>query len=76
MKLAPITTARFAVAARAMIARQSASVFSGNPDVLATLLAARGARSVPLPMPKRWPPWAQIKYAEGSVTNWTSDEPA
>jgi hypothetical protein len=49
--------------------------FSGDPAALNALLEARGARSVALPMPKRLPPWAQTKYAQGSVTNWTADEP-
>jgi hypothetical protein len=48
------------------------SPFSGDSAVLEALLKARGARSVPVPMPTRLPPWAQAKYAQGSVTNWTA----
>lgn len=49
------------------------SPFSGDPQAFQSLLEARGARMVPLPMPKRLPPWASTRYAQGSVTDWTSD---
>ena len=44
----------------------------GDPAVFAALCEARGAKSVPLPMPKHLPPWAQLHYAQGNVTNWTA----
>jgi len=47
--------------------------FSGDPGVFQTLLDARGATSVPLPMPKRLPPWMLAKLGGGgNVTNWTA----
>lgn len=49
------------------------SPFSGDPGPFEALLAARGASVVPLPMPTRLPPWANVKYADGSVTSWTAD---
>jgi hypothetical protein len=48
--------------------------FSGDPDVFQKFLAERGATTVPLPMPKGLPPWAQLHYASGSVTDWTAQE--
>lgn len=47
--------------------------FSADPQAFQSLLEARRARMVPLPMPKRLPPWASTRYAQGSVTDWTSD---
>jgi hypothetical protein len=49
--------------------------FSGDPAVLQKLLDERGARSVPLPMPKHLPPWANLQYTQGGVTNWTAADP-
>jgi hypothetical protein len=48
--------------------------FSGDPEPFQKLLAERGARMVALPMPTRLPPWADTRYAQGSVTNWTAEE--
>jgi len=49
------------------------SPFSGDSASFDALLELRGASVVPLPMPTRLPPWAQVKYGNGSVTNWTAD---
>lgn len=49
------------------------SPFGGDPALLQKLLDERGAVNVPLPMPTRLPPWAQVKYGGGTVTNWTDD---
>ena len=38
------------------------------------LLEARGARMVPLPMPEGLPPWANVDYTQGDVTNWTDED--
>jgi hypothetical protein len=46
--------------------------FSGPKQPFEALLAARGARMVPLPMPKRLPPWSDIA-AQNGVTNWAAD---
>ena len=54
--------------------------FSGDPAAFQALLDARGAKSVPLPMPTRLPPWfgsersAVLAKVEGggNVTNWTA----
>jgi hypothetical protein len=45
--------------------------FSGDAGCFESLLAARGASVVPLPT--RLPPWAQVNFVNGSVTNWTAD---
>ncbi len=50
------------------------SPFSGDPSVFQRLLDERGARSVPLPMPTRFPPWVLAKMDHGSVTNWVAPE--
>ena len=54
--------------------------FSGDPAVFQALLDARGAKSVPLPMPTRLPPWFGSERSAvlakvdggGNVTNWTA----
>ena len=51
--------------------------FSGPPEVFQNFMAEKGCRMVPLPMPKRLPPWAAVHYAKGGgtgVTDWTADE--
>jgi hypothetical protein len=53
------------------------SPFAGDSEAFEKLLAERGARMVPLPMPTRLPPWAKLQYAsgdKGSVTNWSSPD--
>jgi hypothetical protein len=51
------------------------SPFAGDPAAFEKLLAERGARMVPLPMPTRLPPWVQAKQAQGGgVTDWTVDD--
>jgi hypothetical protein len=52
------------------------SPFPGDQAAFEALLAARGARMVPLPMPTRLPPWSAAKYAQGTVTNWTAADGA
>jgi hypothetical protein len=47
------------------------SPFAGDPARFDALLAARGARMVPLPPPTRVPPWLLAKYAR--VTDWTAE---
>ena len=47
--------------------------FSGDNAPYEALLEARGARPVPLPMPKRLPPWILAKLGgsfTSSVTQW------
>lgn len=46
--------------------------YPGDPDVWQSFLAEHGAESVPLPLPKRIPPWWRAREP-GSVTNWTED---
>jgi hypothetical protein len=45
--------------------------FTGDPEAFERFLATRSARMLPIPMPTRLPPWAQLHYATGSLTNWT-----
>jgi len=54
------------------------SPFAGDRAAFEKLLVERGAVAVPLPRPKRLPPWKRATYSDGSVTNWTAeeDEPA
>jgi hypothetical protein len=47
--------------------------FPGDRDAFERLLAARGARVVPLPMPSGLPPWQNLAYTAGSVTSWGAD---
>jgi hypothetical protein len=49
--------------------------FAGDDEAYHKLLAERGAEIVPLPMPTRLPPWADLKYTQGAVTNWTASAP-
>lgn len=49
------------------------AAFAGDEARFEALLKEQGAVRVPLPMPKRLPPWSQAKYAQGSVTDWTAD---
>lgn len=46
--------------------------FAGDPAPFQALLKQRGAMVVPLPMPARLPPWINMHFAQGSVTNWTA----
>jgi len=48
------------------------SPFAGDPEPFEALLAARGAPTVPLPLPTRPPPWRSTTYAQGAVTDWTA----
>lgn len=45
--------------------------FSGDPAVFEAFLAEHGAESVPLPMPKRMPPWWLERFRRSNVVNWT-----
>lgn len=49
--------------------------FNGNPAAYEALLKERGARSVPVPMPTRLPPWilAKMGVPTSSVTRWEDD---
>jgi hypothetical protein len=50
--------------------------FSGDTAAYEALLKARGAQSVPLPMPKHLPPWMLAKLGgdfTSSVTQWDAD---
>ncbi|MFZ1161005.1 hypothetical protein [Mycobacterium sp.] len=52
-------------------------LFSGDTAAYEELLKARGAQSVPLPMPKRLPPWMLAKLGgdfTSSVTQWDADD--
>ena len=49
------------------------SAFSGDADLWAQWLEEHGAVSVPVPMPKRMPPWWLAKFASTSVTNWVEE---
>lgn len=49
--------------------------FGGDTAAYEALLEARGARSVPLPMPKNLPPWIRAKLGASftsSITNWVA----
>jgi len=51
--------------------------FSGDTAAYEALLKARGAQSVPLPMPKRLPPWMLAKLGGDfttSVTQWDAHD--
>ena len=50
------------------------SPFTGDQKVFDDLLAARGAKMVPLPMPKRLPPWVMSKFGASKAVNWTTDD--
>jgi hypothetical protein len=50
---------------------------TGDTAAYDALLEARGARSVPLPMPKHLPPWILAKLGGGftsSVTQWSTSD--
>jgi hypothetical protein len=47
--------------------------FSGDDSAYQALLREVGAERVSLPMPKHLPPWADLKYTQGAVTDWTAD---
>lgn len=47
--------------------------FPGDPSGFEELLAERGARVVPLPMPEGLPPWQNLSYTQGAVTSWTGE---
>ena len=47
--------------------------FTSDRGGFARLLEARGMRMIPLRMPDNLPPWAQLHYASGVLTNWTAD---
>jgi hypothetical protein len=50
--------------------------FAGDTEAYHKLLAERGAEVVALPMPKHLPPWADLRYAQGDVTNWSAEPEA
>ncbi|WP_181779815.1 hypothetical protein [Pseudonocardia pini] len=47
--------------------------FAGDPDVWQAWLDEHGAVSVPLPMPKRLPPWRRAELLKQRTTNWVED---
>lgn len=49
------------------------SAFAGDPEVWQAFLAERGAQSLPVPKPKRLPPWLAAKYQQTSVVQWVDD---
>jgi len=44
--------------------------FNGDRAAFDRLLAERGARVVPLPLPENLPPWQDLGYTQGGVTSW------
>lgn len=48
--------------------------FSGDTEAYEALFKERQARPVPLPLPKRLPPWMRAKLGGASVTNWMPEE--
>ena len=50
------------------------SPFTGDQQLFDDLLAARGARMVPLPMPTRLPPWVMSKFASSKAVDWTTED--
>lgn len=55
----------------AAVGGSGGAAFAGDPDLWAQFLEKHGAVSVPVPMPKRLPPWTE-RPAPG-VTDWTKD---
>jgi hypothetical protein len=49
------------------------SAFAGDPEVWQAFLDEHGAVSLPVPMPKRIPPWKRDKMLDANVVNWIKD---
>lgn len=49
------------------------SAFQGDPELWQRTLAEHGAEMVPVPMPKRMPPWWKDKLRKGGVTVWIEE---
>ena len=49
------------------------SAYVGDTKIWDAFLAEHGAKSVPLPMPKRIPPWWMEKIRNNPVVNWVDD---
>ena len=48
--------------------------FNGDRSAFEALLAERGARVVPLPLPEGLPPWQDLGYTQGGVTSWDAPD--
>lgn len=49
------------------------SAYAGDPAVFDAFLKERGAESLPVPMPKRIPPWWMDKMRNNTVVKWADD---
>lgn len=48
--------------------------FNGDRAAFDALLAERGARVIPLPLPEGLPPWQDLGYTQGGVTSWDAPD--
>lgn len=48
--------------------------FSGDAEVWEAFLKERGAEQLPVPLPKRLPPWSKDKLLHSRTVNWVEDK--
>lgn len=53
-----------------------ASAYQGDPELWQRCLAEHGAEMLPVPMPKRMPPWWKDKLRKPGVTLWIEEDAA